>query len=62
MKRLVIVATKYRHDPEAIRIFEERNWQPVMDESTASSKRKMIGRKHHSTPLIDLLVEEWEYE
>jgi hypothetical protein len=62
LKRLVIVATKYRHDPEAVKIFEERNWQRVRDESTVPAKKKLVGSEHHSTPLIDVSVEEYEYE
>lgn len=62
MKRLVIVATRYKDDPEARKIFEERDWRPARDESTISSKKKRIERKSHRTPLIDLTWEEWEYE
>lgn len=62
MRRLVIVATGYRKDPEAQKIFNERKWRPIIDESTIPSKKRQVSKKNHRTQLIDLEWEEWEYE
>lgn len=62
MKRLVIVATRFNNNEEGRKIFEERNWRPARDQSTIPAKKKLVGKKSHSTPLIDLTWEEWEYE
>jgi len=61
MRRLVIVATKYSNTPNAWEVFNQRGWQPIRDESIIPSIKKLVDRKKHSTPLIDLEWEEWEY-
>lgn len=62
MKRLVIIATGFKNDEEARKIFEERKWHPANDESTVPTKKKLVEKKTYNTPLIDLTWEEWEYE
>ena len=61
MRRLIILATKYSNTPEALEIFDQRGWQPIRDLSTIPSKKKLVDKKRHSTPLLDLEWEEWEY-
>lgn len=62
MKRLVIVATRFRRDSEAQKVFEECGWRPIKDESTIPAKKKLINKNSRRTPLFDLEWEEYEYE
>jgi hypothetical protein len=61
MKRLVIVATKYSNTPEAIEVFQRINWRLMRDESTIPKTKRIVRKRKHSTPLIDLEWEEIEY-
>lgn len=61
MRKLVIVATKYANTPEALEVFEQRNWRPIQDRSTVPKTKKLVSKRKHSTPFIDLEWEEWEY-
>ena len=61
-KTLIILATKYSRTPEAEEIFDRRGWTKVFDESKTFPKKKKVNERRHSTPLIDLEIEEWEYE
>jgi hypothetical protein len=61
-KILVIVATKFNNTPEADKVFRDRNWGPVKDNSTTPKNKKLVNNGKHSTSLIELLWEEWVYE
>ena len=61
MRKLIIVATKYSDTKEAMEVFEQINWRPIRDESTIPKIKKIVEKKNHSTPLIDLEWEEIEY-
>ncbi|MEM3368484.1 MAG: hypothetical protein QXP88_00095 [Thermoproteota archaeon] len=59
---MVIVATKYNNTAEAEEVFNQRNSVPVQGRSTVQEVKKLIERKKHSTPLINLDWEWVEYE
>jgi len=60
-RRLVILATQYSGTPEANEIFSQRGWVRVFDESKPLPGKKLIRKDKHSTSLIDLILEEYEY-
>lgn len=62
MPRIVIKATRFARTPEADEVFEQRGWKSVFDQSTIPSKRKIVDRGRHGTPLIDLGWEEIDYD
>jgi len=61
-RTLVIVATKFNRTQEAQKVFNDRNWGPVIDESIISEIKKLVNKGKHSSPLMELLWEEWVYE
>jgi len=60
-RKLVILVTEYSRTPEAEEIFARRGWTKVSDESIPFPKRRHVRDRKHTTPLIDLEIEEWEY-
>jgi len=60
-KRLSILATKFRRTPEADKVFDQRGWRTVYDETVIPKVKEVIRRERKETPLIDLLIEEVEY-
>ncbi len=60
--RLVIIATEFDSTPEAWKVLHQRGWTKVVDNSTIPNGRRQVQSNRHTTPLIDLDLEEWEYE
>jgi len=60
-RRFVILATKYSGTPEANEVFAQRGWIRVFDESKPLPGVKLVRKDKHSTSLIDLILEEYEY-
>lgn len=61
MARIVIKAKKFARTPEADEVFEQRGWAPIYDQTAIPKKRKHVDGGKHSTPLIDVAWEEYEY-
>jgi|GEM_PF-2982472 hypothetical protein len=61
MRRLVILATKYNDTAEADKIFSQRGWRRVRDDTVVPSVKEVVRKSRKETGLIDLEIEEIEY-
>jgi len=61
MKKLAIIATEFNETPEAWEVLNKRGWTRVIDTSTISGNKKLVNKSRHTTPLINVEFEEWEY-
>ncbi len=61
MPDLRVKVTKFANTPEAWEVFHQRGWERIIDQSKIPEKRKLVNKERHSTSLMDLDIEEWEY-
>ena len=62
MPKIVIKATKFSHSPESWDVFQQRGWKKILDITNIPKNKRTVKTDQENTSLIDLLMEEIEYD
>ncbi|MGH9921371.1 MAG: hypothetical protein ACRD38_01320 [Nitrososphaerales archaeon] len=62
MKKLAIILEGFNNTPESWELLGQRGYVKISDNTIGSNNKRLVNKHKHTTPLINVEFEEYEYE